>query len=85
MSDDDREQWEAAQALSEEQQLQMGRDMVSSANGGRPDFEGFIEALRAEAAGTEAMFGRSERAGEIDGLRALADRVEQFAERYGFV
>lgn len=85
MRHDDREQWEAAKALEEEHQLQMGRELVSAATGGRPDFEGFIAALRAEADGTAQMFDENDNAEEINTLRELADRIEHVGERLGFL
>lgn len=85
MRSDDREQCEAAKAASEDQQLQMGREMISSATGGAPDFEGFAASLRSWANGTAKLFGEADNTGDIESLRTLAERVERVGERLGFL
>ncbi len=82
---------ELAQGDSDEEQLRLGREMVSAATGGRPDFEGFIESLRAEADGTAAIWAaasprdRASKDAEISSLRQLADRIELIGARLGFL
>ncbi len=54
---------------------------------GRPDFEGFAEALRTEAEGT-ATIHRADKTGQaasdVRSLRDLAQRVEAVGDRLGY-
>ena len=53
--------------------------------GGRPDFAGFVEALRAEADGTELSGLKGTALTDVERLLELANRVETVGKSLGFI
>ena len=82
---------ESQDAVTEAQRIDKavveGVKILIAEEDGRPDFEGFAEALRTEAEGT-ATIHRADKTGQaasdVRSLRDLAQRVEAVGDRLGY-